>query len=60
VRYKRENSTLECLRPIKVENPERRDYMAFASEPVKEGVVYASGHLVVVETQDFSKSLMAD
>jgi hypothetical protein len=46
----RETSTLEYLRPIKVENPERRDYMAFASDPVKEGVVYASGHLLLVES----------
>jgi hypothetical protein len=30
--------------PVKVENPERRDYMAFTADPSKSGTVYASGH----------------
>jgi photosystem II stability/assembly factor-like uncharacterized protein len=42
--------------PIKVENPERRDYMAFTSDPVKEGVVYASGHPSTGGNTGFIKS----
>ncbi len=30
--------------PVKVENSERRDYMAFTADPSKSGMLYASGH----------------
>jgi len=42
--------------PIRVENSERRDYMAFTADPVESGTVYASGHPSTGGNTGFIKS----
>lgn len=42
--------------PVKVENAERRDYMAFTADPSKSGTVYASGHPSTGGNTGFIKS----